>query len=115
MVIINNGKLVAVDTPDNLSSRFSETSRMYVRVSGEPEQVMKTLRKVKGVNKIELDPSSPANESHGFIISLAKKAEAKKSIPPVIISNNWDLIEMRSMDASLEDIFIQLVTKEDGV
>lgn len=112
VVIINEGKLVAMDTPENLTSHLKESSRMFIQVSGNPQEVVNALGKITGVKQVEIDPTAAVNGSSGFIVTLAKGANVKQSIPPVIISNNWDLIEMRSMDANLEDVFIQLVTKE---
>ena len=113
IVIINEGKLVATGTPDDLISRLRETSRVFLRVSGDPHEVSRTLGKIKGVNKVERDSAADGGGSSAFTVNLAKGVNVQQSIPPVIIGNNWDLIEMRSMDASLEDVFIQLVTKED--
>jgi len=114
VVIINQGKLVAVDTPENLTNRLRESSRIFIQVSGDPHDVERALRKVDGVRNVERDAADAGNGANGFIIDLAKGENANKNIPPVIIDNNWDLIEMRTMDASLEDVFIKLVTKEKG-
>lgn len=111
VVIINEGKLVAVDTPENLTNRLSESARIFIQVSGDPNDVEKALRKVDGVENVTREES---HNDGGFIIDLAKGANANKNIPPVIIANDWDLIEMRTMDASLEDVFIKLVTTEEG-
>lgn len=113
IVIINKGKLVAMDTPDNLTSHLRDTSKMFVQVTGDPDEVAKALGQVKGVTKIERDPEAAVDGSSGFIINLTKGVNVGQSIPPVIIGNNWDLVEMRSLDANLEDVFIHLVTKED--
>ncbi len=54
-----------------------------------------------------------ANGSSGFIVELAKGADGEQSLVPIIVSNNWQLNEMRAVETSLEDVFIQLVTEED--
>lgn len=113
VVIINEGKLVATGTPDELTSRLKETSRMFLQISGDPQKVAKVLAEIEGVNRVERDPTADANGSSAFIVDLAKGPKVGQSIPPAIISNNWDLTEMRAMDATLEDVFIQLITKED--
>ena len=112
IVIINQGKLVAMDTPENLISHLKGASKMFVQVSGDPQAVASAIGKIKGVKKVEIDPAAAGDGSNGFILNLAKGADVGQSIAPMIISNNWNLIEMRSMDANLEDVFIQLVTKE---
>lgn len=113
VVIINEGKLVATGTPDELTSRLKESSRLFLLISGDAQQVAKALGKIKGVNTVERDPGADANGASAFIVDLAIGANVGQSIPPVIIANNWNLAEMRAIDASLEDVFIQLVTKED--
>ena len=114
VVIIDKGKLVAVDTPEHLTTHMRDVPRLFLQVSGDPEKVAKALSAVKGIRKVERDPGASANGSNGFIVDLRKGANVRQSIPPVIIANNWDLIEMRSMEASLEDVFIQLVTNEES-
>lgn len=113
VVIINEGKLVATGTPDELTSRLKESSRLFLLISGDAQQVAKVLGKIKGVNTVERDPGADANGASAFIVDLAIGTNVGQSIPPVIIANNWNLAEMRAIDASLEDVFIQLVTKED--
>ena len=114
IVIIDKGKMVAVDSPENLTLRLHSSSRMYLRIDGPPKDIIRELRKVKGVGKVEHDKDS-ANGSDGFIVNLRKGADIKQSIPPIILNNNWTLLEMRPIEVSLEDVFIHLVTKEDGV
>lgn len=113
VVIINEGKLVATGTPNELTSRLKESSRLFLLISGDSQQVAKALGKIKGVNTVERDPGADANGASAFIVDLAIGANVGQNIPPVIIANNWNLAEMRAIDASLEDVFIQLVTKED--
>ncbi len=86
---------------------------MFLQISGNPHEIVRALDKIKGINNVERDQSVATNDSNGFIVSLTKGTNVAQSIPPVIISNNWNLIEMRSLDANLEDVFIQLVTNED--
>ncbi|OHC75622.1 MAG: MFS transporter [Rhodospirillales bacterium RIFCSPLOWO2_12_FULL_58_28] len=109
IVIIDKGKLVAVDTPENLVSNLHEATKMHMIINGPSQAIMKEIRQVKGVAKVEHD-----KDSNVFIVSIKKGADARQSIPPVIVNNNWDLVEMRAVQASLEDVFLHLVTKEEG-
>ena len=113
VVIINKGKLVAVDTPKNLTADPRDSKRLFLRITGDREQIAKALREIKGVKKVE--PAAVANGSGEFIVEMAKGFDGEHEILPTIVSNNWTLNEMRSVETSLEDIFIQLVTKEDEV
>lgn len=112
VVIINNGKLVAVDTPENLIANQHDSLRLFLRITGDGKQIAKALGEIKGVKKVA--PAPAANGGGGFFVELAKGADGEQSILPIIVSNNWKLNEMRAVETSLEDVFIQLVTKEDG-
>ncbi len=115
VVIVNKGKLVAVDTPANLTTRLRSSNHMGLWVVGPPDAVMQALRKVSGVRKVERrDPDPAFPDAHGFTVMLDEGADARRTLPPVIIGNNWDLMELRSLEMSLEEVFIKLVTTEEN-
>ncbi len=116
IVIINNGRVVAVDTPENLTAHLRASTRMLLRVGiGDPETVVKALRAVSGVREVTHNPEATLDGVHGYTVELDEGADARRTLPPVVIQNSWDLIEMRALEMSLEEIFIKLVTREDGV
>ena len=115
IVIVNNGRLVAVDTPKNLTSRLRTSSRMVMRINGPAAEIIKTLNNVQGVKNVKQTPDTIASEGHDFIVELTEGTDARKTLPPIIIGKQWDLIEMRSVEMSLEEVFIKLVTQEETV
>lgn len=112
VVIINKGKLVAVDRLENLTANLRDSSRVFIRISGDFKQIAKALGAVEGFVKVEPAPS--AEDGNGFIVELEKGADSEQSILPIIVANKWKLHEMRAVETSLEDAFIQLVTEEEG-
>ncbi|MDP6692236.1 MAG: ATP-binding cassette domain-containing protein [Alphaproteobacteria bacterium] len=113
VIIINKGKLVAVDTPENLIANLRDASRLFLRIGGEGDRIAEALRAIQGIGKVEPAPGG-GDGDNGFVVELKKGADGEQSILPVIVANNWKLNEMRTMETSLEDVFIQLVTEEDG-
>lgn len=109
VIIINKGKLVAVDTPENLTS--GSLSRMFLRISGNVIEIEEALAKLSGIKGSERELTA-AKDSCGFIITFDDEKKARKNIHSMIDTNSWDLIEMRPMEMSLEDVFIKLVTRE---
>jgi len=109
VIIINEGKLVAVDTPENLTS--GSLSRMFLRINGNVIEIEKALSVLSGVNGIERELTT-SKDACGFIITFDDEKKARKNIHSMIEENMWELIEMRPMETSLEDVFIKLVTKE---
>lgn len=111
VIIINEGKLVAIDKPENLTANPGKTSRLFLRIAGDNEEITKALAAIEGLKAVR--QVSANGDDCGFIAELAEGKQAEQSILPVILANNWKLNEMRSAENSLEDIFIQLVTKDE--
>jgi ABC-2 type transport system ATP-binding protein len=111
VIIINKGSIVAEDTPSNLTKSHGK-SRLFHITARAPEQefceVMKTLPSVLSITQ--------AQGTAGGEIALMIETNFDEDIRPVmarkVIDNNWDLLELKSIDASLEDVFIDLVTEE---
>jgi ABC-2 type transport system ATP-binding protein len=106
ILIINNGQIVAEDSPQTLSKRLQDTSRFFVRVgNATPKDVAKAIRGAKGVAEV-----LPTDQ--GVEITAVDQQDPRPAVAAVIAQKSWDLLELRSMDMSLEDIFLQLTTDE---
>lgn len=110
VVIINEGKVIAVDTPQNLTSKIQGAGRIVAKVDGPWQEVVKVIQGIKGINRVERKEDS--NEVSEFIVDTAKGLDVRKDIAPLIVKNGWGLLELRPVEMSLEDIFVKLVTKE---
>jgi ABC-2 type transport system ATP-binding protein len=111
VVIINKGKLVAEDSPENLTSESS--SRMFLRIKGSLNDIEQNLAQLGGVVAVEREHSA-AQEIDGFVITFNDEKQVRQGVHSMIEKNSWDLIEMRPLELSLEDVFIDLVTKEEA-
>lgn len=110
VVIINEGKVIAVDTPQNLTSKIQGAGRIVAKVDGPWQEVLKGIQGIQGISRVDRkDGSSGVSE---FVIDTAKGLDVRKDIAPVIVKNGWGLLELRPVEMSLEDIFVKLVTKE---
>lgn len=106
ILIINKGQIVAEDSPATLSARLQGTTRFLVRVGkAKPKEVVKAIRNIKGI--LEAYPTDL-----GVEITVSGKEDPRSAVAAAIVQQSWDLLEMRSMDMSLEDIFLQLTTEE---
>ncbi len=111
VVIINKGEVIAVDTPQNLTSRIQGGNKLLVKVDGDSNAVLKGLQAIRGIGKVEKREILTGSPSE-YIIEIKEGEDPRKEIAPQIVKNNWGLLEMRPLEMSLEDIFIKLVTKE---
>ena len=110
VIIINKGKLVASDKPENL--RAGSAKKIYLRLSGNPQSVEQELARAEGVTGITREQT--AEGASAFVVAFDDEKRGRQGIQSMIENNRWDLIEMRPIEASLEDIFIKLVTKEEA-
>jgi len=113
VIIINDGKLVANDTPENLTAHLQKSARIFLQIAGaSADEIEKELTHLPGIKRISREETL-LDGSHGFIVEVEEENNVRKSLHPVIVNKGWDLVEMRSLHMSLEDVFIKLVTKEE--
>jgi ABC-2 type transport system ATP-binding protein len=111
VVIINKGRVVAEDTPENLTRKMSGSQRMHLEIGGPSDSVKQTLSQVPGVLKV----NAVASEKNLHLIVESKSdSELRPLIAKTIIEKGWQLFEMKPEGLSLEDVFLQLTTKEEG-
>jgi ABC-2 type transport system ATP-binding protein len=110
VVIINRGRVVAVDTPDNLTRRLDGAQTMYVQVDGDAAAAAAALGRVAGIARV-----AEVDRKDGFVgIEVESEAgrDLRVEIARTVVSGGWGLLELRPVRASLEDIFLQLTTEE---
>jgi ABC-2 type transport system ATP-binding protein len=109
VVIINKGRVVAVDTPDNLSRRLSGAETMFVQVDpSRAADAAAALAKVPGVLRV----TAADNSAGHFEVESEAGRDVRRELAKVVVLGGHDLLEMRPMRVSLEDIFLSLTTEE---
>jgi ABC-2 type transport system ATP-binding protein len=109
VVIINKGRVVAVDTPANLSRRLSGSETMFVQVdAAKAAEAAAALAKVGGVLRV-----APADNLPGaFEVESESGRDVRRDLARAVVSGGYDLLELRPMRVSLEEIFLSLTTEE---
>jgi ABC-2 type transport system ATP-binding protein len=102
VLIINKGKIVAEDTPENLQSRLVGSQRVFLRVRGEADGLAARVGKVKGARDIE------ANEDGSVEFEFSAGQDVRPQVAKAVILAGFELIEMRPIGLSLEEIFLEL-------
>jgi ABC-2 type transport system ATP-binding protein len=113
VVIINKGKVVAVDTPTNLTARLRGSETMYLQVDGDPAAVSAALQRVPGVTRIS--PAEQRERQAAFEVDSEPGRDVRRDLAQAVVSNGFGLLELRPMRMSLEDIFLHLTTEERPV
>jgi len=107
VLIINKGSIVAEDTPENLQSRLVGSQRVVLRVRGDSDGLDATVKKIKGTRSIEVKDA----ETVEFEFSSGQ--DVRPQVAKAVIQAGYELIEMRPVGMSLEEIFLEL-TQENS-
>lgn len=102
VLIINKGKIVAEDTPENLQARVLGAERVILRVRGDADGLDATVKKVKGTRKVETKPEDAVE----FEFSAGQ--DVRPQVAKAVVQAGYELIEMRPVGMSLEEIFLEL-------
>ncbi len=112
VIIINEGRLAAVDTPENLSNKLGGIERIRVQVKGPTREVAAVIRDVSGVTGVESDDTGTAGVFR-YTVEARLGRDARPNIASAIVQRKWDLLQLESLGMSLEDIFLRLTMKEE--
>ncbi len=106
ILIINKGKIVVEDTPENLQSKLAGAQRGQLRVRGEADELADKISKLKGMQEVKV-------QTDGSIeFQFAPGKDLRPEIAKLTVESKYDLLELRPINLSLEEIFLQL-TRED--
>ena len=114
VIIINKGKVVAEDTPDNLTARLSGSERLVMEVEGPADAVKQALQAVPGVQSLSVDRANGDGRIQ-LTIESGAGSDLRKELARTVVNNGWGLLELRPIEMSLEDVFLHLVTEEEEV
>jgi len=113
VVIINKGKVVAMDTPEGLTRQVSGAERITLMVDGPRDAVRDRLSEIPGVISVA------AGEGEGpppcrFTVECALNTDLRRDLAQAVVQHGWGLLELTGASLSLEDVFINLITKEEA-
>lgn len=110
VIIINKGKIVAIDTPENLENKVIEDNSIYVTVE-DPEDKMKNIKeKLDNVKEVKLVAENE-DKTKKYMISGEKGIDLRKNIFEVFAKEGITIFEMKKADATLEDAFMKLINE----
>jgi ABC-2 type transport system ATP-binding protein len=110
IVIINKGKVVAIDTPDNLTARLRGSETMYVQLDTGGADAGASLGRVPGVARVV--EADRRDGMIGYEIDSERGRDVRRDLARTVVTSGWGLLELRPMRMSLEDVFLSLTTEE---
>ena len=111
VIIIDRGKIIAVDTPQNLRFQLQGVERVHMEVDGPVADVISKLKATPGVMDVH-----KLTESDGrcrLQIEGQLRKDIRSELARTVVQSGWGLLELQSATMSLEDIFLKLTTAEE--
>lgn len=108
VLIINHGKLVAEDSPENLQKSLSSSQKVYVKVGGNMDAALDIIKSLPDVKVAYRD------EQNQLVFENPIEKDLRPNVTKLLISSGFDLLDMHTESVNLEDIFLQLTARDEG-
>jgi ABC-2 type transport system ATP-binding protein len=107
VIIINRGQIVASDTPANLTHQLNREARVLLTVKGPVPEIQAALQNIPGIKAVL------GQENGTFTLEADLDADVRPELARCIVQRGWDLLELKTQEFTLEDVFMNLVTEEE--
>ena len=111
VVIINKGKIAAVDTPQNLTAQLKGGQKIHIDAQAPEKPLQELLAQIPGASRVQV--TAPRADGHlTATIEAAPGQDIRSQVAARIVEKGWRLYELGSVSVSLEDIFLELTTDD---
>ena len=110
VVIIHEGEIVAVDSPENLAERLQASAQVVVDVRGPKEKVTAALKGIDGVQSVTMTPLEGSTAS--YTVTSLRDEDVREEVARQVVQQGWGLLRQESISMTLEQIFLRLTTEE---
>lgn len=107
VVIINNGKIVGEGTPQELMSKAEDRELVYIKIKGNSSEIVARIKNLALVTNVEIKDKE-ADDVFGYEIEARGGAELRESLLKLSLDEHWNMLEIKKITVSLEDVFRQL-------
>ncbi len=108
VIIINRGKIVAIDTPENLEKKVSNNNSIYVTVEDNDSKMDTIKEKIEEIEKIKLVKENEDGTKQ-YVLESKADIDLRKIIFSKFAKENITIFEMKKADTTLEDAFMKLI------
>ena len=112
VIIINKGKVLAVDTPSHLEEKFEEENSIYVTVEDEKNKIEEVSKKIKNLKNIELIKEK-SDGTKQYLLTAEKTTDLRKEIFNLFPKNDVNILELKKNEVTLEDAFLKLISQKE--
>lgn len=107
VIILSEGEIAAIDTPQGLTARLQGADRIYLHVAQPSLDADVEIGKIEGVLAVQ-------DQGEGiFEIQCTRERDLRPTVASLVVNHGWELLELRSVRMSMEEIFLKLTTHEE--
>lgn len=114
VVIINKGKIAAIDSPDNLAKTLSNENKFSLRVAGDERTILDIISTVHGVKYVK-SLGRKEKSSVDFLVEAEPDVDVRPLIFNSLAKANLPILSMQAVDLSLEDIFLEVTANDSNI
>lgn len=111
VIIINHGEIIAEDTPEALTAEIRSVETIALTVNSADDSLPRQLRNVPNVLAVRSADAAPGQ----YYVDTTVGSDVRAEVAEFVVNKGWGLLEMRPVEMTLEDVFRQLTTEEEGV
>ena len=108
VIVINEGKLLADDTPENLSKNLSTDNRIVVRIKGSMNEISDILNEIPGIISVELLGEREIG-AFDYIVEAERGTDIRETLFIAMAQSELPILSMKNSELTLEDIFLKLI------
>lgn len=112
VIIINKGKIVAIDTPQNLETKVKEGNQITVTVEDKENRIEKVIKNIKGIKELKFIKDNQDGTKE-YIITSDKEIDLRKEIFEQFAKEQITIFELKKTEATLEDAFMKLIENKN--
>lgn len=112
IIVISEGRIVANDTPEHLSQNMANVNKLVARICGPVGEVLKAVKGLEGVRYAELI-AEKSDDAADYMVESQNGIDIRKPLFNLLADRHFPLIGLKTLDLTLEDIFIKLVDHEN--
>ncbi|MBP5490135.1 MAG: ABC transporter ATP-binding protein [Lachnospiraceae bacterium] len=114
VLIINHGKKIVIDTPENIIRTLGGTSGIRIVVDADREKFGRSISKLGNVSQWDELEENPGEGLHAYSVYFSDEAENRARLFRLCAADSLTLYEMNAIQKTLEDVFIEMTGKEDS-
>lgn len=110
VIIINNGRIRADDTPENLAGSMQSSGSVTAELRVDPAEAAPVLQELEGVRRVHTEPAGDG--WHRYLLKVEPGPDVREHLSAAACERSWPLRELTRITARLEDVFVELTQRD---